>query len=321
MSKDPKLFSRRGFIQKSGLVTAGIPLMPMANSLPLASPNKSNLKVHLFSKHLQFLNYFDMSEAAADMGFDGLDLTVRPHGHVQPDQVIEKLPKAVEAMLNMGLQPDLLTTNILDAQRDTDVTLLQTASQLGFKHYRMGWFKYEEEKPIPLQIKELTDRFSKLEKFNARLGLKGSYQNHAGKYVGAPIWDTYQIIKDFTSRHIGSQYDIRHAVVEGGSSWELGLKLIKNHINTIAIKDFKWGQVNGVWKPINTPLGEGMVDFKRYFTLLKKYGIQVPVSLHLEYDLGGAEHGMSKISIDRKEIFKQMKKDLTYLKMTWEQAG
>ena len=78
--------------------------------------------------------------------------------------------------------------------------------------------------------------------------------------------------------------------------------------------------MNGQWKPINTPLGEGMVDFDRYFSLLKKYNINVPVSLHLEYGLGGAEHGAAKISIDKKEVFAQMKKDLTFLQEAWQRA-
>ena len=45
------------------------------------------LKIHIFSKHLQFLIYKDMAEAAAEMGFDGIDLTVRPNGHVLPERV------------------------------------------------------------------------------------------------------------------------------------------------------------------------------------------------------------------------------------------
>ncbi|MFC4096034.1 sugar phosphate isomerase/epimerase family protein [Euzebyella saccharophila] len=108
-----------------------------------------------------------------------------------------------------------------------------------------------------------------MNQINKELDIKGSYQNHFGKHVGAPIWDSYELLKDLTSEHLGMQYDIRHAVAEAGGSWELGLHLIKDHINTIVIKDFKWGQKNGKWKPINTPLGEGMGDFKRYFSLLK----------------------------------------------------
>ena len=57
-----------------------------------------------------------------------------------------------------------------------------------------------------------------------------------------------------------------------------------------------------------------------YFKLLKKYKINVPISLHLEYPLGGAEHGDSNITIDKKEVFAQMKKDLTFLRQTWQRA-
>ena len=138
--------------------------------------------------------------------------------------------------------------------------------------------------------------------------------------MGAPIWDLPPILSQTNNENMGCQYDIRHAVVEGGSSWELGLQRIKEHIKTIVIKDFKWGLVDGKWKPINTPLGEGMVDFDRYFSLLKKYNINVPISLHLEYDLGGAEHGASKITISNKEVFSKMKKDLNFLKEAWQRA-
>ncbi len=35
-----------------------------------------------FSKHLPDLNWTDLAAATIDMGFDGIDLTVRPKGHV-----------------------------------------------------------------------------------------------------------------------------------------------------------------------------------------------------------------------------------------------
>ncbi|MEM9984789.1 MAG: sugar phosphate isomerase/epimerase, partial [Bacteroidota bacterium] len=48
---------------------------------------KEELEVHLFSKHLQFLGYRAMAEKATELGFAGLDLTVRPNGHVSPEKV------------------------------------------------------------------------------------------------------------------------------------------------------------------------------------------------------------------------------------------
>jgi L-ribulose-5-phosphate 3-epimerase len=64
-----------------------------------------------------------------------------------------------------------------------------------------------------------------------------------------------------------------------------------------------------------------MVDFKKYFALLKEYNINVPVSLHFEYALGGAEHGEFKITVDKKVVFDAMRRDLKWLHDTWNSVG
>jgi len=321
MNLSKKGMTRRKFAKMSAVAIGSMPLMGFDNHL-FNSIQESNegIKVNLFSKHLQFLDYNEMSEAAAEMGFDGLDLTVRPKGHVLPERVTNDLPKAVAAMKKYGINPGLMTTNVWDIKDPEQKKVLESASNLGFTHYRTGWLKYPEDVTITESQTLYGKQAKELEAVNKTLGLIGCYQNHAGNHVGAPIWDLPPILDATENENIGTQYDIRHAVVEGGSSWELGLRQIKKYIKSIVIKDFKWGLVDGKWKPINTPLGEGMVDFNRYFSLLKKYKINVPVSLHLEYDLGGAEHGDTKISIDKKEVFQQMKKDLKFLRESWQQA-
>ena len=321
MSKYPTKYSRRAFAKLSAMGLATIPLLSFANGLnkTMSNPEK-DLDVHLFSKHLQFLNYNDMSAAAVAMGFDGLDLTVRRKGHVLPKNVVDDLPKAVEAMKKHGLKPQMMSTNVWDVNDIVQKTVLETASTLGFTHYRTDWLKYPENKSIVESQALYGKQARNLEILNEELGLIGGYQNHSGKHVGAPIWDLLPILETTNGEFIGSQYDIRHAVVEGGESWELGLRRIKPFINSIVLKDFKWGVIDGKWEPINVPMGEGMVDFNRYFSLLKKYEINVPVSLHVEYDLGGAEEGSSKITMKEKEVFTRIKKDLVFLKEAWKNA-
>jgi sugar phosphate isomerase/epimerase len=314
--------SREEFLKLSAMGLAAIPLLGMKalEDANVAALNQEP-KVHLFSKHLQFLDYDKMSKAAAELGFNGLDVTVRKGGHVASENVDRDLPKVVQAMQSYGLTPELITTNITNALAPETENILQTASQLGFKNYRMGWLEYSEAHSIPESIEKFKVQFAALELLNKKLNLTGSYQNHAGLHVRAPIWDIYQIIKDRDPNYIATQYDIRHAVVEGGTSWALGLRLIQSHIKCIVIKDFKWGQEEGVWKPLNVPLGVGMVDFSTYFKLLKKYHLNnIPMSLHCEYDLGGAEHGDKEISISKEAVFKRIKKDLEFLKNAWQRS-
>ena len=148
---------------------------------------------------------------------------------------------------------------------------------------------------------------------NQDLGITGAYQNHSGLYFGAPIWDLKAALKEINPNFLGCQYDIMHASLEGAKSWEIDFQLIQPHINSLVIKDFKWVEENGVWKRQYTPLGEGMVDFDTYFGLLKKYKINVPISIHYEYDLGGAEYGKTPI-MSREKIFAKMRKDIEFIK-------
>jgi sugar phosphate isomerase/epimerase len=275
------------------------------------------LKVHVFSKHLQFLNYKDMADAAAQIGFDGVDLTVRPKGHVLPERVKDDLPKAVEAIRKAGLSHTMMTTAVQDAANSIDKTLLETAAKLGISFYRMNWLRYPENKTIPEAIEQFQATLKDLGQLNKKLGLTGCYQNHSGNLAGASLWELWDILQNADKQYTGVQYDIRHAVVEGGLSWKNGLRLIHPQIKTLAIKDFVWQKKDSGYGVQNVPLGEGMVDFKSYFALLKQYNINVPVSLHYEYPLGGAEHGGTEITVDKKIIFDAMKKDLQWLRRAW----
>ncbi|MFZ6014443.1 MAG: sugar phosphate isomerase/epimerase, partial [Bacteroidota bacterium] len=96
--------------------------------------------------------------------------------------------------------------------------------------------------------------------------------------------------------------------------WPLGLKLIHPHIRTTVIKDFYWSREGQNWKEKNVPLGQGMVDFKLYFDLIREHQIKGPISMHFEYALGGAEQGSKTLSVKPSEIKAAMRKDLLMLK-------
>ncbi len=314
--------SRRNFIKSS--VIAGTLLPFMSNDLfadVLGSKKVIEpLNVSVFSKHLQFLNYKDMADAAAELGFNGVDLTVRPKGHVLPERVETDLPKAMEAIQKAGLVTTMITTAVQDANDPTDKKLLETASGLGVKYYRMNWLKYPDGKSIPEAMMQFKKTLTEISHLNRKLNITGCYQNHSGNLAGASIWELWEILKNADQRNMGVQYDIRHAVVEGGMSWKNGLNLIHPHVKILAIKDCIWLKRNGSWVVENVPLGEGMVDFKSYFKILKEFKIQVPVSLHYEYSMGGAEHGASSISTDKQIIFAHMKRDLMKLQQLWQEA-
>ena len=278
------------------------------------------LEIHLFSKHLQFLDCRAAAEVAASLGFSGLDLTVRPGGHVEPHGVAEKLPEAIEAIENGGSHCSLITTAVENAENPVDVSLLKSASSSGISQYRTNWFRYRESVSMKQSLETCRKQLSGLSALNKELGLVGCYQNHAGKLIGASAWEVDAILANTDTDHFGVQYDIRHATVEGGLSWENGFRLLHKRIKCIVLKDFRWEKQQGRFIVVNTPIGEGMVDFTGFFKLIKANGIRVPAILHLEYPLGGAEEGARELSIDKGIVFSAMKKDLEQLRELWENA-
>ena len=295
------------------MLGAGSLAVPLSHAMPLFSrPGQSvfpDKGIHLFSKHLQWLDYPNMAKTAREMGFDGIDLTVRPGGHVLPEKVEEDLPRAVEAIHKAGLKAELITTAITSAEEKHTEKIIKTASQLGVKYYRMGWLKYAKDKPIAGQLENYKGQFKELEQMNGYYNIHGAYQNHAGDSVGSPVWDIWYLIRDLDPQWLGCRFDVRHAMVEGMNSWTVGLRLLQPYIRSLDFKDFQWKKEEGRWKVENVPIGEGAVDFPAYFQLLEELKVEAPVTLHVEYPLGGANEGATQITIPAEAVFEAISKD------------
>ncbi|MCF6268463.1 MAG: sugar phosphate isomerase/epimerase [Melioribacteraceae bacterium] len=272
------------------------------------------MKISIFSKHLHWLGLKEMAETAAAIGFDGVDLTVRAGGHVDPETVEDTLPKAFEACKNAGVEITMLCTDIQDASLPTTEKVLKAASSLGIKHYRLGWFFYDDKKSLAANLSDIKNKLENIEAISREYGIKACYQNHEGNWFGSPVWDLGIILQQINSEWLGSQYDILNATLEGIYSWQLGLELLAPYIHTIDIKDGYWNFENGKPKLHYTPLGNGMVDFKEFFRLTKKFNINAPLSVHYEYPLGGCETGSSKLSVPEKEVITAIKNDLQKLR-------
>jgi sugar phosphate isomerase/epimerase len=303
---------RRNFINLTSASIAGLATMPgfAAKLASVPSP------VCLFSKCLQFLNYEELGEVIAKIGFDGADLTVRKGGHVMPENVKIDLPKAVKALRKAGVDVPMIVTDINDPGDKNTEPILSMAADLGIKYYRMGYFKYDPKQPVFASLDNNKRQLEGLEKMNRKYNVKSGYQNHSGPWgmVGGAVWDLHYLFKDFSPEHVGIQYDIAHAIVEGGYSWILNLKLIAPWINSLAIKDFLWDKGEKRWETKWMPLGEGMVDYKKYVAELGPKLLTLPISIHCEYGLGGAELGKTNPTMSHEEIYQKITGDLHYFK-------
>jgi sugar phosphate isomerase/epimerase len=208
----------------------------------------------------------------------------------------------------------MITTAITDPDDPHTEDILKTASSLGIKFYRLGWLSYDDHISIPENLENFKKRFKKLAELNKKYSITGDYQNHSGTSMGGTLWDLWEVLKELSSAEVGSQFDIRHATMESAHAWTNGLKLLANYIHTLDVKDFRWKISGNKMEEEDVPLGTGIVDFKKYFAMVKLHNIKGPISIHYEYSLGGAENGDKKITIPGEQVLSAMKMDLETLK-------
>ncbi len=290
---------------------AGLPAA--AAALRGAADERPKLKVAIFSKHLQFVQGEDLARAAGDLGFDGVDITVRKGGHVLPERVREDLPRLVATLRKQPLAVPMITTDIVDADTPHAEDIVATMAELGIPYYRWGGLKYTENQPYTAQLEAMKPRIARLGQLNSRYKVCAMYHTHSGTgVVGASIWDLHILLNDFDPRAVGVNFDVGHAVIEGGlGGWINSFHITGPHLRGIAVKDFAWAKDSkGTWKPEWKPLGEGMVPFSQFFRMVAQAGFAGPLQLHFEYPLS-----------TREETYAAMRHDLATLRGYLAEAG
>ena len=261
----------------------------------------------LFSKLMPDLPAGELGRAVAALGFGGIDLTVRPGGHVVPERAALDLPPFLAAVRENGLEVPMITTGLLSAADPTARPILETAGRHQVRFFKPGYYRYAFV-DVRKELESAAADLRGLAALAAECGVQLGYHNHAG-YLGGPVWDIARIIEALDPRWVGYYFDVRHAVVEGGDGgWRAVLNLIAPRLKMVAVKDFFWEKGPKGWEQRNCPLGQGMVDWKEFFSALARGGFQGPVSLHIEYDIPGPAR------VKRENSLAAAAQDLAFLK-------
>ncbi len=260
----------------------------------------------IFSKHLPDLNYEELGKTAKELGFDGVDLTVRPKGHVLPERVAEDLPRAVETLRKHGLSVPMITTEITSATDPAAIPTLRTAAALGIPFFKPGYWRYTAG-PVESRVKEVAADVRRLAMLAGEHRITISCTTTPAPTSAKLVWDTWEMIHDLDPRWTGFYYDPGHAAIEGGLGGHvISLRLALPRLKMIAVKDFIWRKEAGGWKSAWCPMGEGAVDWKAALGALKQANYSGPISVHAEYQT--------------KDMVAAMRKDLAFLRSAMESA-
>jgi L-ribulose-5-phosphate 3-epimerase len=302
---------------------AGMAGVAAANAA--AQPAAERFTICVFSKHFHWASVPETAEVCAKLGYEGIDLTLRKGGHVLPERVADDLPKAVEAIRKAGLTIPMVTSHIVDAGTPHAEEVVKTLAALGIRHYRWGGFRYSDKEPIAQQLESLKPRVRDLAALNKQYGVCAMYHTHSGiGQVGACMWDLWLLLKDHDPNLVSANYDIAHATVEGGfGGWIHSARLLMPYMKGVAVKDFLWrANEKGVWRPAWRPMGEGMVNFRQFFAMLKEARFAGPLQVHMEYpELAGADTGQTTFKIPKEKLLAIMQRDIDFLKRALREGG
>ena len=96
------------------------------------------MQVLMFSKTLASRTVDQAVDIIAEMGFDGVDFTVRydpggTRGHVLPENVVQDLPEAILVLKGKGLDVPMITTAITNSSEPYAENVFRTAAECGVK--------------------------------------------------------------------------------------------------------------------------------------------------------------------------------------------
>jgi L-ribulose-5-phosphate 3-epimerase len=221
----------------------------------------------LFSGDLQRLEYSDIGGIIRQMGFDGVDLTVRPGGHVEPRLSNVDMVRAIEEMRGVMLEVPVITTALTTAYDPTVLPVVAIAGHTQVNLLITGFARPDS----PTRVRDMNGLIA----VSARYGMAVALHNHLAENSGEASWDPVEFVATLDPRWAGLYFDPIHH----GAKWESALKRYLPRLRAAAIKDFQ--MVDSQPKPC--ALGKGVVDFSRYFGLLAQAGYKGPLSLRMEY--------------------------------------
>jgi len=261
--------------------------------------------VCLYSKVLIKVAVLDLPMILQGLGFDGVDLSVEPGGHILPDKADYHLMPALEAFTGIGLDVPMLTTTLTKAQEKDSQEVLGLATYIGVPFFRPGHWKCTGSVQIEMQLPYVQRDIANMTQIGRYVKMAMGVHNYMDGAEGAAVADINRLIRPIDPQWVGFDFDVAYATREGGDTgFDVPLAVALPRLKMVTVRDFKWEQTEGgprTAKPC--PLGDGVVDFPKFFAALSKARFAGPVTLPVDHspdgELDAVKHDLAFV---RKQI-------------------
>ena len=284
------------------------------------------MEIVLNSKFFNLLSVTELAEKARRLGFDGIDVNVRPGHPVNPENVMSALPQAVRIWRERGLTCPLATTPVSWINPDSpDVEPLYAAcAAAGVSRVKLGFFAFKPGNDYWALVdagRRALERFAQIGRTH---GVQTVYQLHSGPVLGSNCAGLMHLLRDQDPQWVGAYPDLGHMILDG-EDYDMGLAMVRDYLSIIGIKDaFHAPQPEGCeppYLPRFVKLGSGAVNWRRALGALKALGYNGPFSVHTEYEFDEAiirQVGYANESPPNLEAWAQ--EDAALLRRVWAEV-
>ncbi len=244
--------------------------------------------VCLYSKVLIKVSVLDLPMILQGLGFDGVDLSVEPGGHILPDKADYHLMPALEAFTGIGLDVPMLTTTLTKAQEKDSQEVLGLATYIGVPFFRPGHWKCTGSVQIEMQLPYVQRDIANMAQIGRYVKMAMGVHNYMDGAEGAAVADINRLIRPIDPQWVGYDFDVAYATREGGDAgFDAPLAVALPRLKMVTVRDFKWEQAEGGPRTAKAcPLGDGVVDFPKFFEALSKARFAGPVTLPVDQQSG-----------------------------------
>lgn len=238
---------------------------------------KGKITFSVFAKPWK-LPLSELGEFVASLGFDAVELPVRPGYLVNPDNVSKELPKATRLLASYGLAVASIAGPIDEATvvacAEAGVPTIRTMVNVGDESYMAVEARTQREYDALVPVLD-------------RHGVSIGVQNHYGRMI-CNAMGLRHLVEKYDPRHIAVVLDAGHNGLNGEDP-EMAIDIVWSHLCMVNLKNAFWVNKNGPeaplaeWVPYWTDGRHGLASWPRVAVELKKRDYGGVVCLTAEY--------------------------------------
>jgi sugar phosphate isomerase/epimerase len=223
----------------------------------------------------------DLAGFVRGLGFDGIELPVRPGYQVLPENVGRDLPAATRLLADHGLKifsvappGGPLGEPFIAACAEAGVPVIRVMAPIGDDGYLASVARLQREYDALLPL---------LDGYGVKLGV----QNHYGLTV-CNAMGLRHLIERYDPRLIGAVWDAAHNALNGEDP-EMAIDIVWSHLCMVNLKNAYWRRINGPeaedtkWQPWWTTGSQGLASWPRVTAELKRRNYPGVICLTAEY--------------------------------------